>query len=57
MTVPVRPPTPPAKTIADWMALPEDARIELIDGEFIEKAAPDFDHGRSQGAIDRKSVV
>lgn len=51
MTLPVRPPTPPAKTIADWLALPEDARIELIDGEFIEKAAPDFNHGRSQGAM------
>lgn len=37
------------KTIADWMALPEEARIELIDGEFVEKAAPTFEHGRSQG--------
>lgn len=37
------------KTVADWLALPDDARIELIDGEFVEKAAPTFDHGRAQG--------
>jgi Uma2 family endonuclease len=37
------------KTLADWLALPEDARFELIDGELIEKAAPTFDHGRAQG--------
>ncbi len=36
------------KTVADWLALPVDARIELIDGEFVEKAAPTFDHGRAQ---------
>lgn len=38
-----------AKTLADWLALPDDARIELIDGEFVEKAAPTFEHGRAQG--------
>jgi len=38
-----------SKTIEDWMALPDDARIELIDGEFVEKAAPTFEHGRAQG--------
>lgn len=36
------------KTIADWLALPDGHRIELIDGEFVEKAAPTFDHGSSQ---------
>ena len=51
MTLPVRPPTPPAKTLADWLALPEDARIELIDGEFIEKASPGAPHGASQGSV------
>jgi Uma2 family endonuclease len=37
------------KTIADWLALPEEARFELIDGELVEKAAPTFEHGRAQG--------
>ena len=36
------------KTIEDWRALPDDARVELIDGEFVEKAAPTFEHGRAQ---------
>jgi Uma2 family endonuclease len=39
---------PPA-TVADWLAQPEDARLELIDGELIEKAMPTFKHGRAQG--------
>src|SRR4051794_34701202 len=38
-----------SKTLQDWSALPDDARIELIDGEFVEKAAPTFEHGRAQG--------
>lgn len=37
------------KSVADWLALPDAARIELIDGEFIEKAAPTFEHGLAQG--------
>jgi Uma2 family endonuclease len=37
------------KTLEDWLTLPHDARIELIDGEFVEKAAPTFEHGRAQG--------
>jgi len=37
------------KTIRDWLALPDSARIELIDGEFVEKAAPTFEHGLAQG--------
>jgi Uma2 family endonuclease len=37
------------KTVADWLAQPEGARIELIDGVFVEKAAPSFEHGRAQG--------
>jgi len=39
----------PAATIADWLAQPDDARAELIDGELIEKASPTFEHGRAQG--------
>lgn len=37
------------QSTADWLALPDDHRIELIDGEFVEKAAPTFEHGRAQG--------
>lgn len=32
----------------DWLAQPAEARLELIDGELIEKAAPDYEHGRTQ---------
>jgi len=38
-------------TIAEWLAQPEEARLELIDGEFIEKAAPTFEHGMAQLGI------
>jgi Uma2 family endonuclease len=37
------------KTVQDWLALPADARMELVDGEFVEKAAPTFEHGVAQG--------
>ncbi|MBK7194626.1 MAG: Uma2 family endonuclease [Myxococcales bacterium] len=43
------PSTQPA-TVADWLAQPEDARLELIDGELIPKAAPTFEHGQAQVA-------
>jgi len=36
------------KTVADWLALPEGHRFELIDGELVEKAAPTLEHGRAQ---------
>src|SRR5882757_1755825 len=53
----------PMATVADWLAQPEDRRLELIDGELIEKAAPSFEHGLAQGrmagalsgAFDRKA--
>lgn len=38
---------PPA-SLADWLAQPAEARLELIDGALIEKAAPDYEHGRTQ---------
>jgi Uma2 family endonuclease len=38
----------PAVSIAEWLAQPEEARLELIDGELIEKAAPTFEHGAAQ---------
>lgn len=39
------------KTIADWLAQPEGARLELIDGELVEKAFPTFEHGMAQRAV------
>ena len=60
MTTPAQ--KPGGKTIADWLAQPEEARLELIDGEFVEKAAPTLEHGMAQlgtaspirGAFNRK---
>ncbi len=46
--MPIVPAIGQPKTVADWLAQPESARIELIDGEFVEKAAPTFEHGRAQ---------
>ena len=37
-----------AHGVEDWLAQPEDARFELIDGMLIEKAAPTFAHGVAQ---------
>jgi Uma2 family endonuclease len=49
MTVSV--PQSAPKTIADWLAQPEDARFELIDGAFVEKPAPTIGHARAQSAF------
>ena len=35
-------------TVVDLLALPEDAGMELIDGEIVRKALPTFKHGRRQ---------
>jgi Uma2 family endonuclease len=40
---------PKVYTVEDWLAEPEDARIELIDGQLIQKASPTVEHGRAQG--------
>jgi Uma2 family endonuclease len=47
----VRVPQTSPKTIADWLAQPEEARLELIDGAFVEKAAPSLDHARAQSSF------
>jgi Uma2 family endonuclease len=36
-------------TIQEWLEQPSERRLELIDGEFVEKAAPTGPHGNAQG--------
>jgi len=36
------------RTVAEWLEQPEEARLELIDGDFVEKASPTFEHGVAQ---------
>jgi len=56
-------PKPAPHTLAEWLAQPDDARLELIDGELVEKAAPTLQHGVAQrnagsalgGAFHRRS--
>lgn len=38
-------------TIEEWIAQPQERRLELIDGELIEKALPDVPHALSQGGV------
>ena len=38
-------------TIEEWLAQPAERRLELIDGEFIEKALPGVPHAMSQGGL------
>lgn len=38
-------------TIEEWIAQPQERRLELIDGELIEKALPDVPHALSQGGL------
>lgn len=39
------------KTIADWLAQPQERRLELIDGELVEKALPDEPHSGAQTRV------
>lgn len=41
-------------TIEDYYALPDEQRVELIDGAFYDMAAPAFDHQRIVGEIHRQ---
>jgi len=43
---------PPRRaTLADWLAIPEAQRAELIDGRIVYQAMPGPEHGRTQGNI------
>jgi Uma2 family endonuclease len=46
---------PSGKAVAaDLLGLPEELGAEIVDGEIVQKAAPDFEHGNAQlglGAI------
>ncbi len=43
-------PTPRA-TIAEWLAVPEERRAELIDGRIVDQGMPGPAHGRAQGNV------
>lgn len=51
--VPFAPMTERGKThtIEEWLAQPSERRLELINGELVEKAAPDGPHSASQVAL------
>lgn len=44
---------PPRHSIEEWLALPEEVQVELIDGEFVKRASPAWTHGVSQGSLSR----
>lgn len=41
-------------TVEDYLAMPEDVRVELIDGVIYDMAAPVFDHQKIAGEIHRQ---
>lgn len=48
-----QPPSPPPRraTIAEWLAIPEERRAELIDGRIIYQGMPGPAHGLIQGNV------
>ena len=38
-------------TIEDWVALDDDARMELVEGHFVRKALPSLDHSFAQSRV------
>lgn len=45
---------PGAYTIADYFAIPDEIRVELIDGAVYDMTAPDFEHQKIVGEIYRQ---
>jgi Uma2 family endonuclease len=41
------------KTVSDWLALPDDVRAELIDGEILVTPSPSFRHQDILGRVYR----
>ena len=41
----------PQATLEEWLAIPEEARAELIDGQIVYHAMPGPRHGRAQGEL------
>lgn len=44
-------------TTADLLALPDERRVELINGEIIEKASPSFEHSSAQASLSAEIVT
>lgn len=44
---------PNRKTLADWVAQPAGRRLELVAGEFVEKASPTGEHSHLQVKVGR----
>ena len=42
---------PRLATLEDWLDAPEDRRLELIDGELVQKTSPSLAHGLAQGQL------
>jgi Uma2 family endonuclease len=51
LTSPSHEPSARRATMMDWLAEPEERRAELVGGRIVYKAAPDFDHGETQGNL------
>lgn len=45
------PPKPARMTLEEFLALPEDLRVEFIGGEVVEKAAPGGEHSNAQAGM------
>lgn len=39
------------ESVDDWMDLPDGERCELIEGEFVYRTMPSYEHGEFQGRL------